>query len=352
MPMSKKVFIGLNNIANVGLSLKSGFEELGIIADFYSTEQILHKYDYSEKLNVKINRITYSNFLLIRYIQLAILMIRIVLRYDYFIFLQGGSLLSNFKDIKLLKRMGKKVSVIFAGCDARVPDIVMQYKWNPCRDCSEAYQMLVGCKFPDKYKMLEDINQNFDIIFSPDECGGYFKEKYITYYFPVKDIGVAKTIIHSATTRKSLRIAHAPSNEEYKGSKHIYSAIDNLKNRYEFEFIKLQNLSKDDLIEEILKCDLVIDQMLVGFYGILTVEAMLLQKPVICYIRDDIWNKIGNDCPLYNANPDNLEKVLDNILQNPSQLIKRGEDSRIYALEFHSPKNIAEKMLKIFREEK
>ena len=35
----------------------------------------------------------------------------------------------------------------------------------------------------------------------------------------------------------------------------------------------------------------------------------------------------------------------DNILQNPSQLIKRGEDSRIYALEFHSPKNIAEKIM-------
>lgn len=352
MPMSKRVFIGLNNIANVGLSLKSGFEELGIIADFYTTEKILHKYDYSEKFNAKINRITYSNFLLIRYIQLALLMIRLVLRYDYFIFLQGGSLLSDFKDIKLLKKMGKKVSVIFAGCDVRVPDIVMKYKWNPCIDCSESYQKLVGCKFPDKYKMLEDINQNFDIIFSPDECGGYFKEKYITYYFPVKDIGGAKTIIHSATTRKSLRIAHAPSNEEYKGSKHIYSAIDILKNRYEFEFIKLQNLSKDDLIEEILKCDLVIDQMLVGFYGILTVEAMLLSKPVVCYIKDDIWSKIEKDSPIYNANPDNLVNVLEKILRNPSELNKRGEVSRNYALDYHSPKKIAKKMLKIFKEEK
>ena len=43
--------------------------------------------------------------------------------------------------------------------------------------------------------------------------------------------------------------------------------------------------------------------------------------------------KSEDDCPIYNANPDNLEKVLDNILQNPSQLIKRGEDSRKYALE-------------------
>ncbi|MBK7498968.1 MAG: hypothetical protein IPI19_07660 [Ignavibacteriales bacterium] len=244
--MSKRVFIGLNNIANVGLSLKSGFEDLGIIADFYTTEKILHKYDYSEKLNVKINR----------------------------------------------------------------------------------------------------INQNFDIIFSPDECGGYFIEKYITYYFPVEDIGGEKPIIQTATKIKSLRIVHAPSNEQYKGSKHIYDAIDNLKNRYEFEFIKLQNLSKDDLIEEILKCDLVIDQMLVGFYGILTVEAMLLSKPVVCYIKDDIWSKIEKDCPIYNANPDNLVNVLEKILQNPSELIKRGEVSRNYALDYHSPKRLPKKCWK------
>jgi hypothetical protein len=348
--MPKKVFIGLNNIANVALSLKSGFEELGLTADFYSNEKLQHKYDYPKDSSGKVKRIIYSDNSLVNYLQVIILIIKLLLRYDYFIFLQGGSLLSNFKDIKLLKKMGKKVSVIFAGCDVRVPDIVIQYKWNPCSDCSEAYQKLVGCKFPDKYRMLEAINQNFDIIFSPDECGGYFDEKYITYYFPVEDIGGVKTIIHSVATRKSLRIAHAPSNEEYKGSKQIYSAINNLKNRYEFEFIKLQNLSKDELIEEILKCDLVIDQMLVGFYGILTVEAMLLSKPVVCYIRDDIWNKVGNDCPIFNANPDNLEKVLENILQNSSQLIKRGEDSRKYALEYHSPKKIAKKMLKVFKE--
>jgi hypothetical protein len=350
--MPKKVFIGLNNIANVALSLKSGFEELGVTTDFYSSEKVQHKYDYPKDSSRKVKRITYSDNTLVNYLQVIMLIIKLLLRYDYFIFLQGGSFLSNFKDIKLFKRMGKKVSVIFAGCDVRVPDIVMKYKWNPCRDCSEAYQMLVGCKFPDKYKMLEDINQNFDIIFSPDECGGYFKEKYTTYYFPVEDIGGEKTVIQAAKKTNSLRIVHAPSNEQYKGSKHIYSAIDNLKNRYEFEFVKLQNLSKDDLVEEILKCDLVIDQMLVGFYGILTVEAMLLNKPVVCYIKDDIWSKIEKDCPIYNANPDNLVNVLEKILQNPSELIKRGEDSRNYALDYHSPKKIAEKMLKIFTEER
>ena len=61
MLMSKKVFIGLNNIANVGLSLKSGFEEIGIVTDFYSAEKTMHKYDYPENSHKKVNRIVFSN---------------------------------------------------------------------------------------------------------------------------------------------------------------------------------------------------------------------------------------------------------------------------------------------------
>ena len=350
--MPKKVFIGLNNIANVALSLKSGFEEIGLTADFYSSEKVLHKYDYPKNSDGKVNRIIYSDIFLVGYLQVIILLIKLILRYDYFIFLQGGSLLSNFKDIKLLRKLGKKVSVIFAGCDVRVPEIVSKYKWNPCKDCPESYQNLVGCKFPEKYNRLDLIRKNFNIIFSPDECGGYFDKDYITYYFPVEDIGIVKSTSSNIQNKEIIRIAHAPSNEDYKGSKYIFKAIDSLKQRYKFEFITLQNLSKDELIEEILKCDLIIDQMLVGFYGILTVEAMLLSKPVICYIRDDIWNKIERDCPIYNANPDNIEEILEGILQNPSQLIKRGEYSRNYALEHHSPKRIAENMLRVFQEER
>lgn len=350
--MPKRIFIGLNNIANVGLSLKSGFEEIGIEADFYSAEKTLHKYDYPKNSHTQVNRIIISKYVVIRYLQYILLMLKLILRYDYFIFLQGGSILSNFRDIKLLRKLGKKVSVIFAGCDVRVPEVVSKYKWNPCRDCPESYQNLVGCKFPEKYQKLDFIKQNYNIIFSPDECGGYFNKDYNTYYFPVRDINRSIPVNDSSIEKKTLKIAHAPSNEDYKGSKHIYAAIKNLENRYDFEFIKLQNFSKDELIKEILKCDLVIDQMLVGFYGILTVEAMLLRKPVVCYIRDDIWKKIERDCPIYNANPDNLEEILGNIFTNPVELIERGEKSRQYALEYHLPRKIAENMLKIFREGK
>ena len=297
----------------------------------------------------KLNELFIQIYSLIRYLQLMFLLMKLALRYDYFIFLQGGAFLSDFKDIKFLKKLGKSVSVIFAGCDVRVPDIVMKYKWNPCRDCPESYQEFVSCKFPEKYQMLDSLKKNFDIIFSPDECSGYFDDKYHTYYFPVKDISAFKSVpINKGPKKEFIRIVHAPSNEDYKGSKHIYKAIESLRGKYNFEFITLQNLSKDELIEEILKCDLLIDQMLVGFYGILTVEAMLLQKPVVCYIRDDIYSKIKRDCPIYNANPDNLEKVLDEILQNTSQLTSRGEHSRNYALEYHSPYKIAEKMLTSF----
>ena len=82
MLMSKKVFIGLNNIANVGLNLKSGFEEIGIVSDFYSAEKTMHKYDYPENSHKKVNRIVFSNNTLLRYLQIILLMIKLILFYS------------------------------------------------------------------------------------------------------------------------------------------------------------------------------------------------------------------------------------------------------------------------------
>lgn len=64
-------------------------------------------------------------------------------------------------------------------------------------------------------------------------------------------------------------------------------------------------------------------------------------KPVICYMREDIWQQMQNDCPVYNANPDTLTKVLENILLRPEQLEERGRQSREYVEKYHDASIVA-----------
>lgn len=348
MGSNKKIFIGLNNIAGVAMNLKRGFEELGYETGFYSGEIVKHEYnfikgdDYIDIRDKYGNRPKFS-----RYLLYVLFLAKILLKFDYFIFLQGsdGYLLTNFKDIRILRFFKKKVAVIFAGCDVRMPNHVKHYKWNVCSNCQQTYKDLVGCQPEIKSLKLEKLKRNFEFIFSPDECGGFFDGVYSTYYFPVRK-PVYKSLGSNNSDRK-FTIVHAPSNEDYKGSMYIYEAISLLKPKYDFDFVKLQGLPKQELYEVISSADLLIDQMLGGFYGVLSVETMLLGIPVICYIHPDIWKKIENDCPIINASPDDLVWQLDKILSNPSVLIPLKQQSINYAVNYHSPKLVASKMLSV-----
>ncbi|HEY3249782.1 MAG TPA: glycosyltransferase [Ignavibacteria bacterium] len=332
-----KVFLGLNNTAGIFTSLKKGFKQLGIQADFYSFSG--HIFGYETDRTIK-----YSNYGWLRKIQKILLIIKLIIRYKYFIFDSTGTLFPDFKDIKFFKFFGRKTMVIFTGCDIRLPDKVAKFKWNPCKDCTNDYKRFAGCVLSTKPEKITGIEGAFDILVSAEEAAASLNKKYFTTLFPF-DINKfhAKYGINN-----KLKIIHAPSNQTYKGTKYVVEAIEKLKNEFNFDYKTISGIKAIDLYKEIESSDLVIDQMLVGFYGLLSVESMAMGKPVISYIREDIWEKIGADCPIYNANPDNLYDVLYKILSNPNQLVKVGKKSREYTEKYHDAKKIAKQYLEIF----
>src|SRR5258706_12857265 len=127
MKSRPRVFLGLENIAGIITSLKKGFEELGIEADFYSITAHLFNYKSDKTLKYYRNPI-------LRKFQKTLLILKMLLRYDYFIFDAEGTLLPKFRDVKIFKKFGKKCIVIFTGCDVRMPEFVAGFKWNCCNE--------------------------------------------------------------------------------------------------------------------------------------------------------------------------------------------------------------------------
>lgn len=338
MKSNQRIFLGLENTAGIFTSLKIGFKALGIDADFYSFSAHLFKYKPDKILKYFRNPI-------LRKIQKSMLILKMILRYDYFIFSAEGTLLPKFKDVKIFNKFGKKCIVIFTGCDVRMPENVAQFKWNCCKECDSDYKMHVGCILDTKPAKTKRIEDAFDLIVCPEEAALSLIKKSFNVLFPVNPELFKKNIIPK--TREKLRILHAPSNEVYKGTKYILKAIENLKPKYDFEFRKVSNISIDELYKEIEEADIVIDQMLGGFYGVFATEAMAMNKPVVCYMRPDLWEKIKSHCPVINANPDNLEDILENLLKNSDSLKAIGLKSREYVEKYHDAKVIAEQYLKI-----
>lgn len=342
MAPDKKVFLGLENIAGIFTSLKKGFEQNGISADFYSLNEHIFGYK-TDKV------ITYSDNVLVRKFQKFFLLLKLLYKFDYFIYDSTGSLLPGFKDVKLFRFFGRKTMVIFTGCDIRLPQKVEQFKWNPCRECTASYKNFVGCVLETKPEKIKNIEDKFDIIVSAEEAAGSLNRKYNPVLFPVD---IDKFKYTGSNPGKRLRILHAPSHPEYKGTKYVLEAIERLKTEFDLEFKIIQDVKADELYREIENSDLIIDQMLVGFYGLLSIESMAMGKPVVCYIRPDILERSPADMPVINADPDTLQSVLKDILLSPDKLKEIGQRSRKYAEDHHNAKIIAKQFYELLENSK
>lgn len=342
MAPDRKVFLGLENIAGIFTSLKKGFEQNGISAEFYSLNEHIFGYK-TDKV------ISYSDNVIVRKFQKFFLLLKLLFKFDFFIFDSTGSLLPGFKDVKLFRFFGRKAMVIFTGCDIRLPQRVEQFKWNPCRECTDGYKNFVGCVLATKPEKIKNIEDKFDVIVSAEEAAGSLNRDYNPTLFPVD---IDKFKYTGSNPGKKLRILHAPSHPEYKGTKYVLKAIEKLKTEFEFEFNIIQDVKADELYKEIEKTDLVIDQMLVGFYGLLSIESMAMGKPVVCYLRPDILERSPADMPVINADPDTLYSVLKEILLSPEKLVDIGKRSREYIENHHDAKIIAKQYYELLEKSK
>ncbi len=144
---------------------------------------------------------------------------------------------------------------------------------------------------------------------------------------------------------------HAPTHRDNKGTKFIISAVENLKRKgYKVNLNLVENVSHAQLKEEYKKCDLFIDQLLSGWYGTASIEAMATGRPVICSIRKSYFNYIdfGENIPIVHADPDNILDAILFFLQNPQKLPELGIVSRKFVEMTHDENVITKKLIKLY----
>lgn len=136
-------------------------------------------------------------------------------------------------------------------------------------------------------------------------------------------------------------VVHAPSNPQVKGTRYILEAIEELREEYDFDFKLVTGLEHSQAVELYSRADVVIDQLLIGSYGVLALEAMLLGKPVIAYLRSDVRGTYPDSCPVVSADRDTLKGKLKELLCSASMRNELGYEGRRYAVAHHDYRNVA-----------
>jgi glycosyltransferase involved in cell wall biosynthesis len=151
-----------------------------------------------------------------------------------------------------------------------------------------------------------------------------------------------------------IRIMHAPTHRGNKGTPHIIGAIDRLiEEGYPVEKMLVENVSHDRLKEMYKECDIFVDQIMGGWYGTATIEAMATGRPVVCSIYEEFCEYVDytDDMPIIHADPDTIYDVLKNLVLNErSELELIGRESRAFAENVHDISKTTDQLLQLYKD--
>ncbi|WP_147406495.1 glycosyltransferase family 4 protein [Pseudomonas reidholzensis] len=241
-------------------------------------------------------------------------------------------------DLLALKAAGKRIVIHFRGSEIRMASLFAAN--NPYHYVNDDPERLMA-KFPESSQIayvamcraLAD-----ELVVSDPELATY-----------VPDASVIPRVIDFNTWKyvgiqKSDRplVVHAPSRRGVKGTEHVLKAVEALKlEGLDFDFVLVENLSQSEARAVFEKADIIVDQLRIGWYGVLAVEAMALGKTVVSYVRDDLLDHFGGEPPIAIANPDTVEQVLRELVSSYDLRKDIAERGYRYCCQTHDPVAVA-----------
>jgi hypothetical protein len=248
----------------------------------------------------------------------------------------------EFRDLAWLKRRGKAIVVSFLGDDARQVDVsrtifdITHAAGAPTHDDDRKRRAIAA--FARTADRIFAVNPDL-LHFLPDRA------EFLPY--AAVDLRAWKVL---ETSNEVPRVVHAPSDRAVKGTRFVLEAVQQLQSdgvRFEFELVEGRTRSEARHAYE--RADLLVDQLLAGWYGTLAVELMALGKPVVAFVRQGdlhyIPPQMRDDLPIVSAMPESIYDVLKHLLtERRAELPELGRRSRDYVERWHDPLTIAARL--------
>ncbi len=274
-------------------------------------------------------------------------------KFDIYHFNFGSSLIDyqnyglHYLDLPFYN--GKKI-MTYNGCDARQKyPTINRVDFSACHS-KKCYEGLCNSGKLDQMRQIRinKVSKEVDHIFSLNPDLMYFLPSDKTTFLPYSVAGWEDIKTFKYSIDKKIKIIHAPTNREAKGSDFILSALNKLQNRYKnLEVIVIEKLPYEKALKIYQEADIIIDQVLIGWYGGFGVEVMKMGKPLCVFIREEdlkfIPKEMADDLKdsVININPYNIETELSKYIENIGLLYKKSQASLDYVNKWHNPLYVA-----------
>ncbi len=266
-------------------------------------------------------------------------------------------------EIHLLRRLGKKICYTNNGCldgvtqssFARwgpesvcaicrwhdVPEVCSDRRntdWGTFRNSVTDYQCLLGGN-------RADFNTAPTVHESPEV---YCLDK--DFWDPGLEIPEEMRL--ASASEGTIRLYHAVGNRESRTrddgtiikSTHIYlPLIDKMRAEgHRLELISPMDVPNRDVRFLQMQADIFLEMLTFGWFGANAREAMMLGKPVICFLRPEWLESLraeipdyADEIPIISATPATVEGVLRDLISDQEKRLEIGRKSREFAIKWH-----------------
>lgn len=278
-----------------------------------------------------------------------------IIHFNFGSTLLDETFIGRFIELPLLRAAGKGIVVTYQGCDVRRRSV-----------CVDRYETC-ACAEPDCYggictpqtdkgrlEKAKRLAQYADaaLVLNPDLVHSYPGEcEFFPYAIERPAAGEDRT---PGRGPGPLLIVHAPTERVAKGTRYLEDAVARLLQRRPgcVELRIVERMSNDEAIRQMAQADLVVDQLLYGWYGGVAVEASYLGRPVGVYIREEDLEFVPPDMrrelPFIRLDIGELDRQIERMVDNPRMLQEAARRGASFAGKWHDKMAAASRMLRIY----
>ncbi len=247
----------------------------------------------------------------------------------------------ELRDAAWLRRLGKAVFVSFLGGEARLHEFGKQHF-----EISYTHDVPGTTSDERKAKRVAQFERSANELYSihPDLM---WTLPARTQFLPHPGVDLTDWKPAVLDRRDRPLIVHAPSQRRIKGTDYVEAAVERLRAEgVPFEYQLVEGMPRSDARKIYERADLLVEQLLLGWYSNLAIELMALGKPVVTYIRDEdlrfVPAEMKRELPVINATPESVYDVLRTWLTDRrDELPEVGRASRAFVERWHDPLKVA-----------
>jgi hypothetical protein len=228
----------------------------------------------------------------------------------------GGLVGRDFTgDVQLLRDSGVRVGLVMHGSEVRDPRRHRaHHEFSPFADPRDPLTRKLQAKtdllLPRVAEFAAAGGQVF--VSTPDQLDDVPQATWL----PVVVDPEAWPVRDDTLTRDRPLFVHAPSNPQLKGTAVVESVLGPLADRGVIEFRLVSGLPPAQAAELVANADVVVDQLLLGLYGVLACEAMASGRVVLGHLGRVLRHRVGRPVPVVEVTPRTLSEVVEQVLDD------------------------------------